>query len=80
MASLEKIVALENFVPFPVEISTQIESTRERSRKPEVSVATRAATRGEVVLTGWQILVGLMVSFGTVVLVTWATMWFLFGQ
>lgn len=79
MASLEKIVALENFVPFPVEIAPQIEIVREKRREPEI-VARVAATRGELVLTGWQIMVGLMVSFGTVVLVTWATVWFLFER
>jgi hypothetical protein len=81
MASLEKIVALENFVPFPVELPRQIETSREVRREPENGVVTQsAATRGELVLNGWQIMVGLMVSFGAVVLITWGTVWFLFER
>jgi hypothetical protein len=80
MLSLEKIVALENFVPFPVEIPRQVEIVREKHRKPQVDVTPKAKTRGELVLTGWQILVGLMVSFGAVLLLTWGTVWFLFER
>lgn len=80
MTSLEKIVALENFIPFPVEIPRQIEIVRKELRKPQVDVTRKAKTRGELALTGWQILVGLMVSFGAVVLLTWGTVWFLFER